>query len=167
MRQFKMEIQYIQQIIVNKTKTLFMKFLLKIFAIALLIAITVSGYSQQMMRTLNDAQKLKANEKSFIGKPLKTLLKEIGPEIKMVSANPSTSNQTQLGYLIFRFVDAKKYDSCRAKKKYPLQITVFVKEPFEWDYKSRPREKIFSWTKEDMEKLGSLTVLGIRVFGEN
>ena len=83
------------------------------------------------MQTQNDAKKLKANEQLFINKPLKTLLKEIKPEIKMVTATPSKNIQSRIGYFIFRFVDTRRYDSSRQKGKYPQQITVFVKEPFE------------------------------------
>ena len=51
-----------------------MKNLLKVFAFFILITINHSCHAQQqMMRTLNDAQKLKANEQLFINKPLKTL----------------------------------------------------------------------------------------------
>jgi hypothetical protein len=143
-----------------------MKSFLNVFTIAFLV-VNNSCCAQKMMQTLNDVQKLKVNESSFIDKPLSTLLREIGPEIKMVSANPSTSNQTRLGYLIFRFVDAKKYDSIKIKGKYPLQITVYVKEPFEWDYKNRSTQTKFLWAKEDSERLSNLTVVAIRVYGEN
>lgn len=119
------------------------------------------------MNTFADAKKLKANEQLFVEKPLKDLLKEIKPEIKMVNANPSENNTTRLGYLIFRFVDIQTFDSLRSKGKYPLQITVFVKEPFIWDIQSRPEKIKFTWTKEDFERLKNLTVVGIRVFGEN
>jgi len=142
-----------------------MKHLIKIGVIILIIA--NSCHAQQLMKTVNDAQKIKASEQLFTNKPLKTLLKEINPEIKMVSANPSENINSKLGYFIFRFVDAKKYDSSRQKGKYPQQITVFVKEPFEWDYNKRQKGKELIWTKEDLEKYGDLTVIGIRVFGEN
>ena len=77
------------------------------------------------------------------------------------------SNQVRLGYFIFRFVEARKYDSSRMNEKTPIQITVFVKEPFEWDKRNTSIEKKFSWTKEDIKKYGNLTVVGIRVSGEN
>jgi hypothetical protein len=118
----------------------------------------------QLMKTEADAPKLKANEQLFVNKPLHVLLQEIGPAIKMVSANPSSSNQTRLGYFIFRFVDSKKYDSCKYAKKYPLQITVFVKEPFVWDLAKKPAGKKFDWTPGDVAKYKNLTVVGIRLF---
>lgn len=142
-----------------------MKHLIKIFTVIFFIT-NNSCYGQQLMKTVNDAQKLKVNEQMFIEKPLKTLLKNINPEIKMVTATPSNNTKSRLGYFIFRFVDTKQYDSSRQKKKYPLQITVFVKEPFEWSIKDRQVIKKGLWAKEDIEKYGNLTVVGIRVFGE-
>lgn len=143
-----------------------MKKLSRIFVL-FLIVISSSCYAQQIVRTTNDAKKLEFNKNLFIGKSLKILLNEINPKIEMVSANPSNSNQIKLGYFIFRFTNFKTYDSLRIKqKKYPLQIEVFVKEPFDWNTKTKALNK-FQWTKEDEKKYGNLTVLNIRVFGEN
>lgn len=136
--------------------------LIKLLPFFMLLIIN-NSYSQQIMKTVNDADKIKSNEQLFVNKPLKTLLKEIGPEIKMVTANPSKSSNSRLGYFTFRFVGTEKYDSCRQKNKYPKQITIFVKEPFDWDVKSSNKRK---WTNSDLIKYGELTVVGIRVFGE-
>lgn len=122
-----------------------------------------SGCFSQMMRNINDSQKILENQEAFLNRPLKNLLKEIGPEIKMVTANPSNNSNSRLGYFIFRFIDAKKYDSLQRKNIYPKQITVFVKESFDWDFRSKDRKE---WTKADLEKYGNLTVVGIRVFGK-
>ncbi|MGI8584699.1 MAG: hypothetical protein ACR2KX_21125 [Chitinophagaceae bacterium] len=119
------------------------------------------------MKTLNDAQKIKANEKQFINKPLKDLLKEIKPQIKRVTANPSKNIQSSVGYFIFNFVDSKQKDSLRAKEKIPVTIVVYVSEYFDWDFQKRKKGKEFVWTKEDEEKYGDLTVVGLRVYGEN
>jgi hypothetical protein len=120
--------------------------------------------AQKLMATINDADKIKKNEQLFIDKSLKKLMKEIGPEIKMVTANPSNNPNLKLGYFIFRFVDAEKYDSCRQKNIYPLQITVFVKDSFLWDKDNK--ENTGSWNNCDLLKYGELKVAGIRVFGE-
>jgi hypothetical protein len=142
-----------------------MKQFIKFFMPALFF-INSSCSAQKLMRTVEDAPKIKENKARFIGKSLKTLLKEIGPEIKMVSANPSKSNATRLGYFIFRFVEPKKNDSLVSKNKFPLRITVFVKEPFEWDLNKRQPEKKLLWTKDDAVKYADLTIVDIRVFGE-
>lgn len=42
-----------------------------------------------------------------------------------------------------------------------------LKEPFVWDLQSRPEKTKFIWTKGDFERLKNLTVIGIRVFGDN
>jgi hypothetical protein len=119
--------------------------------------------AQQLMATINDADILKESEQLFIDKPLKSLLKEIGPEIKMVTVNQSNNPNLKLGYFIFRFVDAKKYDSCRQKNIYPLQITVFIKDSFIWDRNNKNNNCI--WTNNDLLKYGEFRVAGIRVFG--
>jgi hypothetical protein len=144
-----------------------MKLSIKLLAFATFFILNNSCSAQPIMRTVADAQKIKANENLFIEKPLKLLLKEIGPKIKLVSANPSNNTQVRLGYLTFRFVDMKSYDSSRATNKYPVQITVFVKEPFKWDIKTRLEKGKGGWTKDDEETYGDLTVVGLRVFGKN
>lgn len=121
---------------------------------------------QPLMNSIEEAGKIKDNENQFINKSLKILLKEIGPEIRMVTANPSKNANARLGYFIFRFVDIKTYDSCRLNNKYPLQITVFVNAPFSWHVGKKKISYKSSWTKEDLEKYGDLIVVGIRVFGK-
>lgn len=61
-----------------------MNYTLKIFAILLFI-INTSCKAQQMVQTPAETYKLKVNEQQFINKPLKNLLKEIKPEIKLVT----------------------------------------------------------------------------------
>lgn len=138
-----------------------------IFLVVSILIVSNRSNAQQLMKTINDADKIKSNEQLFINKPLKILLKEISPEIKMVTANPSKNSNSRLGYFIFRFVDSQKFDSCRQKNKYPKQITVFVKETFEWSITKLKNGKRKGWTTDDLIKYGELTVVGIRVFGEN
>lgn len=143
-----------------------MKQLKNIIIISLLLA-TTSCYSQQMMTTVSDAQKIKVNEKLFIDKPLKSLLKEIKPEIKMAYGDPSKNIQSKIGYFRFTFVDSKQYDSLRIKGKTPVTMIVYVKEYFDWDFQRRSTGKQFNWTNRDEEKYGNLTIVGMRVYGEN
>ncbi len=162
-----MEILPTQQTIVTNFKTLnYMKQALKIL-LAIILFTNSSCCAQKLMKTVADASKLKENKIRFINKPLKLLLKEIQPEIKMVSANPSKNSQSRLGYFIFRFVEPKENDSLNTKQIFPVQITVFVKEPFEWDISKRDTEKKQLWTKKDRINYGNLTVLDIRIFGNN
>lgn len=62
----------------------------------------LSGYHSyaQLLQTHNDARKLKDNDSLFIGKPLKTLLKEIGPTIKTVFTESHRAHKS-LSIIIF------------------------------------------------------------------
>jgi hypothetical protein len=138
----------------------------QIYFLTCLLSLTLFGQAQ-LVKNVDDAAKLQINEQQFVNKPLHNLLKEIDPQINMVTASPSTSNHERLGYFVFRFIDRKKFDTLCSQRKYPLQVTVFVKEPFQWDENNRQTIKKSTWTKDDVEKYGDLTVLGIRVYGKN
>lgn len=142
-----------------------MKYYKNILTILLLV-ITTSCYSQHLVKTVSDAPKIKANEKTFIGQPLKDLLKEIKPQIKMAYGDPSTNINSQVGYFRFTFVDQKQKNNLKLKGKTPVTIIVYVKEYFDWDFKTRPKGNEYTWTKEDEKKYGNLTVVGFRVYGE-
>lgn len=131
----------------------------------LILFLSPSCFSQQLVKTVNDAQKIKANEEQFINKPLKELLKEIKPPIKHVSASPSKNIQSNVGYFIFNFVDSNQKESLRSKGKTPVTLVVYVKEYFEWDFQKRPKGKETVWTSEDEKKYENLTIVGFRVYG--
>ena len=143
-----------------------MRYLFKTIAIIFLLTTNFCCHYQQIMRTVKDAQKLQTNKKSFIGKPLKNLLKEVGPEIKMVFVEPDRADGA-LSYIMFKFVDREGQKIYNREHKIPLGITVFVKEKFEWDKSNKPLAEREKWTKEDEKKYGNLTVLDIRVYGED
>jgi hypothetical protein len=138
-----------------------MKTVIRIFAI-ILITITTSCKAQQMVQVPNDAQKLKANEQQFINKPLKYLLNEIKPEIKTAYATRSYPD-----YFSFRFIDSEEFKSGRAVGQNHLGIYIYVKEPIDWDFNNRPKGNEYTWTKEDAEKYGNLTVIRIKVIGKD
>ncbi len=138
------------------------KHLIKVLILFLLI-INNNCYAQKLVNTPSDAKKIKENQHLFINKPLKILLNEIVPQIKMASGNPNSSS---VGYFNFKFVEKKQSDSIKLKGKTPVTIIVYLKEPFEWEYKKRPIGKELAWTKEDEEKYGNLTVVAFRVYGE-
>lgn len=125
----------------------------------------ISSYcwGQPVMRSLDDAKKIKENEKTYINHPLSDLLRDIQPAITAVLASPSSDNNVRLGSLTFRFQDTATMQKLRNRGKQPLSIIVFVKEPFEWNFKNRSADKKFSWTLEDKERLKNLTVVGLRV----
>ena len=157
-----MEPKHIIQTIVYKIYI--MTHLFKTTFIFLLIA-NYSCYAQQMVKTTNDAKKLELNEKQFIGRPLKTLLKEINPKIERVIGSPG--NIERPGYFIFYFIPNKDYNLYRKKNKIPLTVKVYIKEPFEWNRRNKPKNNWLDWTIEDEKKYGDLTIGAIRVYGEN
>ncbi|SHF98139.1 hypothetical protein SAMN05444396_103237 [Flavobacterium segetis] len=138
-----------------------MKNTLKIFVILFLL-MNYSCKAQQMVQTANDAHKLKINEQQFLNKPLKYLLNEIKPEIKTAFGTVDFPS-----YFSFRFIDLEEFKSGRAIGKNHLGLYVYVKEPVEWDFDKRAKDKEFLWTKEDVEKYGNLTVIRIRVIGKD
>lgn len=86
------------------------------------------------MRSVADAKKIKAKEQNYIDRPLSLLLKDIGPAITSVLASPSNDNKVRLGSLTFRFQDTATMQEIRNRGKQPISITVFLKEPFEWNF---------------------------------
>lgn len=142
----------------NKLKN--MKKIFKTLAILFLL-VNNSCKAQQMVQTPNDAHKLKTNEQQFINKPLKTLLKEIKPEIK--TAFGTLSNPS---YFSFRFIDSEEIKR-RPLENNSLGLYIYVKEPIDWDFDKRAKDKEYLWTKEDVEKYGNLTVIRIKVIGKD
>ena len=69
-------------------------------------------------------------------------------------------------YFSFRFIDSEEIKR-RSLENNSLGLYVYVKEPIEWDFDKRTKGKEFLWTKEDVEKYGNLTVIRIRVIGQD
>ena len=117
-----------------------------------MILIRTGCKAQQMVQIPADAYKLKTNEQQFINKPLKDLLKEIKPEIKLVMGTVEYPS-----YFSFRFITRKEL----IKKPYDgstLGLFVYVEGPLDWNFDQRPKGKEYEWSKEDVEKYGNLTV---------
>jgi hypothetical protein len=136
-----------------------MKNTLKIFAL-LFILLNNSCKAQQMVQTTKDVYKLKINEQQFINRPLKDLLKELKPEIKMADATRDNPD-----YFSFKFINPAEFEKGKALGKNFIRVYVYVKEPIDWSYEKRPKGKELIWTKEDIEKYGNLTVIRIKVSG--
>ncbi len=147
-------------------KLFIMKKILKLL-LSIFLSTNIGCYAQYLVQIPNDAHKIKTNEKLFIGKPLHVLLKEIKPAIKMAYGDPSINIQSKVGYFRFNFINQKRHDSLDLIKKIPTSIKVYVKENFDWDYKTRPKGKEFDWTKEDEKKYGGLTIIACSVYGED
>jgi hypothetical protein len=134
-----------------------MKTIIRIFAIVL-ITITTSCIAQQMVQTTADLYKLKTNEQQFANKPLKYLLNEVKPEIKIGVGNNEEGHQ----FFSYRFLSLDEIKQKVVGRKL-VSLYVYVKEPIEWNFNNRPKGKEHLWTKEDAEKYGNLTVVRIKV----
>ncbi|WP_223709299.1 hypothetical protein [Flavobacterium potami] len=130
-----------------------MKNIFKILIIVLL-SLCQKGYSQQLVQNINDMYRIKDNEVIFINKPLKDLLREIKPEIKVVFAynNPS--------FFEFRFITREQRINNEGNK---LSLFVDVKDFIDWKWENRPKGKETFWSNEDVEKYGSLIVSQIEI----
>lgn len=135
-----------------------MNYTLKIFAILLFI-INTSCKAQQMVQTPAETYKLKVNEQQFINKPLKNLLKEIKPEIKLVTGTVDYPS-------FFSFYFISREELTKNPDGSTMRLYVYVKEPLDWNFDKRPKDQSYNWTKEDVEKYGGLTVERIKVSGK-
>lgn len=135
----------------------------KLLVILLMIIITQAFSSPKLLSSLNDAPRLNDNAYLFVNKPLKILLKEIGPKIKMVSVDGKPAHRG-VPIIIFRFTDGEGLKAYNLAGKRPVAIVVRIKERFEWN---KPRSEMLTWTKADAEKYGTLTILAVGVVGES
>ncbi|MFH7016861.1 hypothetical protein [Flavobacterium sp. FlaQc-47] len=125
--------------------------------LAILFFFAQIGYSQQLVQNLNDMYRLKEYEAIFVNKPLKDLIKEIKPEIKIAfpySHDPSFD---------FRFVTHEQLRKRQGTIAENVALFVDVKETIDWNWETRPKGKEPVWTKEDAEKYGNLIVTRINL----
>ncbi|KLT70626.1 hypothetical protein AB674_05710 [Flavobacterium sp. ABG] len=115
-----------------------------------------------MVQTPTDTHKLKENEQQFLNKPLKNLLKEIKPEIKTAWATLG-----EQPYFSFYFTDPHAFKNGSIIEKNNIGLFIYVKEPIDWVFEKRSKDKELFWTKEDAEKYGNLTVIRIKVIGKD
>lgn len=122
--------------------------------IILLSTFYQKGYSQQLVQNIGDLYRLKENESQFLNKPLKDLLKEIKPEIKVAFAynDPSMFD--------FRFITTEQR---RKKEGNRVSLFVYVRDLIDWRWDKRPKDKETVWSKEDPEKYGNLIVTHISI----
>jgi hypothetical protein len=137
-----------------------MKIIIKTFAI-LVLFISSSCEAQQMAQTITDVYKLISNEQQFINKPLKYLLDEIKPEIKMVMATRDYPD-----YFIFKFIPIEELNLLPLGSN-KTSFIVYLKEPIDWNFHNRTKGSEYSWTKEDINKYGNLTLIRIKVIGKD
>lgn len=133
-----------------------MKTTIRIFI--MLFFINSICHAQQMVQTPNDVFILKANEQQFLNKPLKDLLKEVKPEIKLVFGTRDYPS-----YFGFWFINKEELN--KTADGTTIRLYVYVEGLLEWYFDQRPKGKEYQWTSEDVEKYGNLTVIRIKVGG--
>ncbi|MFT3822517.1 MAG: hypothetical protein QM731_01305 [Chitinophagaceae bacterium] len=134
--------------------------------VSLILLLTTGCHTAAIMQTVSDAPKLKEQDSFFIGKPLRTLLKEIGPRIRMAYGEGQPAHHDALSYFIFKFITHEELTRYNTANKKPLSIIVYIKERFEWDRLSRPLKQRFTWTKKDEQQYGELTIVNFRIYGD-
>lgn len=129
----------------------------KIITILTIMLLAHTAYSQQLVQNINDIYRLKDNEVQFINRPLKDLLKEIRPEIKIAFPydNPT--------FFDFRFITSEQLQRDEGTVNENVALFVYVKDFINWKWKDRPKGKEPNWTKEDAEKYGNLIVTRISI----
>ena len=135
----------------------------------LLLVVGVGSYSQPMVQTPKDIHMLCQKDNLFVGKPLEFLLKEIKPVIRLVLAREGWVPEVAPLFTFF-FTSMDVYKKYRQKDSFPLRLTVYLREPFKWEWEKRKghqnRDHYLDWTKEDAVRYGHLIVSAIRVAGE-
>lgn len=130
--------------------------------IILFIVMALACRTPHLMQTEFDGHLLKANESVYTDKPLKTLLKDIKPPIKMVWAFGERQAHGAPSYFVFWFHNIEEITEWRKLGKMPPRLRVYVKEPFEWHTESKTQPEQMKWTKRDLKKFGNLTVAYLR-----
>ena len=110
--------------------------------------------SQQLVQKIGDVNRLKENEAVFINKPLKDLLKEIKPEIKVAFAY----NDPPL--FDFRFITSEQR---RKKEGNRVSLFIYVESVIDWRWDQRPIGKETVWSNVDAKKYGNLIVTHISI----
>lgn len=141
----------------------------KIICFLFLTIIYLVGYSQQMVQTPKDIDIICQKDDLFVGKPLKFLFKELKPSITLVLPREGWIPEVAPLFTFF-FTGINVYRKYRQQDKFPLRLTVYLKDPFQWEGDKRKgykdRDHYLDWTKGDEEKYGDCIIMGIRVAGE-
>ncbi|MEO7047701.1 MAG: hypothetical protein ABI091_20550, partial [Ferruginibacter sp.] len=93
------------------------------------------GNSQQLVQNINDINRLKEYEDIFINKPLKDLIKEIKPEIKIAFPNNEDPS------FDFRFVTHEQLRKNEGTIAENVALFVDVMDFIDWNWETRPKGK--------------------------
>lgn len=128
------------------------------FLMLLIIAVLYNCKGLPMVQSTKEMKELKINESKFVNKPLKYLLKEIGPEIKT-----GAGTNDDVFYFAFSFTTLNQQQLDQGNLDDRVNLVVYIKEPFDWVWEKRPKGNETVWTKEDAKKYGDLIVVRIKV----
>lgn len=134
-----------------------MKSSIQALTLLLILLVSCTGRAQ-MIKSVDEIDKLDTNKSYFIGKSIKHLLSEIKPEIKMAKFVPKGSGSSR-NTITFFFIPLNKYKQYeKDHKQQPSYFRVTVKEnDFEYNWDG------LEWTAEMAKKYGSYIVQGIFV----
>lgn len=122
-------------------------------------------FAQKMVRKAQDAKRLEINKSDFIGKPFKTLLNEIAPNINYLYGNPDNTSPNAIGGTYIRLFFENK-DIVRKKINKNGIITgirVVFKLETRNNRKHLPKGGV-KLSKEEIIKLyGDMIVLDVHV----
>lgn len=141
----------------------------KMISFLFLLSICWCGYSQQMVQTPKDLYLICQRDDQFIGKPLKCLFQQIKPTITLVLSREGWVPEVAPLFTFF-FTSMEVYKKYRGQDKFPLRLTVYLKDPYKWEGEKRKgykdRDHYLDWTKQDEETYGNCIITAIRVAGE-
>jgi hypothetical protein len=129
-----------------------MKSSIQALTILLILLVSCTGRAQ-MVKSVDEIDKLDSNKSYFIGKSIKHLLSEIKPEIKMVKFIPGVPGRKPSSIILF-FIPVNKYKQYQKEHiQEPPYVRVIVdKNDFEYNWKG------LEWTPEMAKKYSSYIV---------
>ncbi|MCC9065010.1 hypothetical protein ACHRV1_16880 [Flavobacterium aquidurense] len=139
-----------------------MKKIIRFLILFLIATVLYSCKGVPMVQTTREMKELKVNESKFVNKPLKYLLKEIGPQIKTGIGQ----NEDQF-FFSFRFTTLEQQKLNQGSLDDRVSLYVYVKERIDWQWEKRPKGIESVWTKEDAKKYGNLIVVRIKIIEKN
>ena len=137
------------------------------YSFSFLFLFSAASCHYKMVRSISESKKLEINQKEFIGRPLKVLLKEIRPQIKFAYGNPDNNSSNIVGgtFIKFFFVDRNERISKINRDEKPIGITVQFQLESHNSRKPISREGLTTWGKEQVKEYGDMIITRIFVSG--
>ena len=134
-----------------------------------LLMVSLCSYSQQMVQKPKDLYNICVRDDLFVGKPLKVLFQQIKPTRTLVLPREGWVPEVAPRFTFF-FTSMAVYKKYRRQDSFPLRFTVYLRDPFEWEWEKRKgfkdQDHHLDWTKEDEEAYGDCIITAISVAGD-